>query len=527
LLIANKSIVPNLNPDLYIVADEENGDPFTQLELGKAYYYATHIENNCYEAFQRLSISAEQGNREAQFNLGDMYALGHGVEQSIFFAHEWYRKSALQDYPKALARIHHLYEEDCRLHSRGELNSEEEGMNEKEFKKENNVRELNEYRLIHSATILGNTIEYFYNRFNALKESKTKDKNTHHEIGFHYQHGYGVRKISKRAMDCYTSAATQGHPSAQYNLGLLYQSATKIKFNYNRAFKWYTLAAESGHSEAQNCLGYFYEKGLGVDLDLLKALHWYTQAAENNNKDASLNIARMYRKGAIDNMDHKESIKWYITAAEQGSQASKNCLYLLAQTMDMDGVYPSLEEELYGIEPLVKARLCSRLQLDVGNVGESTSQLKQLAKHALIGDGNAMLKIGFKYMSGTDLTQDKDIGFKWIKNAARSDLIEAQLILGKMYKDGQDDIVKQDYVKASIWYTIATKKKNAVAQYELGLLYLHGHGMRKDPLEASRWFTWSADQNNSDAQYLLGVLRLLGEFFFFYWNYYRGRGDLV
>ncbi|KAI8889965.1 HCP-like protein, partial [Backusella circina FSU 941] len=507
-----ESVAQNLYLDPNTITDEEIEQPFAQLELGKAYYFATHIENNYHRAFEWLSLSAKQGNMEAQFRIADMYALGHGVDQNLFLAHEWYRKSALQNYPNALIRIQNLYEEDNRLHSRGEINSEEEGMNEKEFKKDHNVRELNEYRLMHSEKVLGNTIEYFSNRFNALKESKTMDEDTYHELGFHYQHGYGVRKISKRAMECYTSAAEQGHPSAQYNLGFLYQHNTKIKFNYTHAFKWYTLASKGGSSEAQNCLGYLYEKGLGVDIDLLRALYWYTQAAESNNKGASLNIARMHRKGLFNNVNYSESIKWYITAAEQGGQVSKNCLYLLTQTMDINGIFPSLDEKLYSTESLVRDRMCSRLRHDILNVEKSTViyRLKQLAKHALIGDGNAMLEIGFKYMTGTELTQDKDIGLKWIKNAARSGLTKAQLVLGELYEHGEHGAVKQNYYKAGVWYALATKKKNAVAQYKLGLLYFNGHGVRKDPLEASKWFTWSADQGNSDAQYLLGVLRFLG-----------------
>jgi TPR repeat protein len=49
-----------------------------------------------------------------------------------------------------------------------------------------------------------------------------------------------------------------------------------------------------------------------------------------------------------------------------------------------------------------------------------------------------------------------------------------------------------------------------MAQCNLGLLYLSGEGVRKDPLEASKWFTKSADQGNAEAQYQLGCLRFDG-----------------
>jgi TPR repeat protein len=134
-----------LDPD--IISKAQTGEHSSQLEIGRAYYRASHIEDNCYSAFKWIKASADQDNAEAQFLLADMYSLGHGVNRDTLAAHEWYSKSALQDYPKALIRVHNLYHEDKKIHCRGQLSSEEEGMNEPEFKKSNGVRELNEYRL--------------------------------------------------------------------------------------------------------------------------------------------------------------------------------------------------------------------------------------------------------------------------------------------------------------------------------------------------------------------------------------------
>jgi hypothetical protein len=41
-------------------------------------------------------------------------------------------------------------------------------------------------------------------------------------------------------------------------------------------------------------------------------------------------------------------------------------------------------------------------------------QHEKLASHALVGDGNAMLKIGIKYFNGSTFTQNKETGLKWI-----------------------------------------------------------------------------------------------------------------
>ncbi|KAI8883478.1 HCP-like protein, partial [Backusella circina FSU 941] len=503
-----------LDPD--IVSKAQTGDHSAQLEKGKAYYQAIHIENNCYVAFKWIKTSAEQDNAEAQFMLADMYALGHGVDQNILAAHEWYTKSALQGYPKALIRVHNLYHEDKKIHCRGELNSEEEGMNEAEFKRKNGVRELNEYRLkvMQSENLLGNTMDFFSKQFKFLTESQDKDTNDQYKLGFLYHHGYGVREIVKQAIEWYSQAAEMGHTNAQYNLGCLYQENTDIKFNYRHAFKWFRRAAKADHSAAQNCLAYFFEKGIVVEIDFFEALHWYSKAAANNNKGAMVNMARMYRKGLVDNKpNYSESIVWYRKAAQLGSSAAKSCLYQLCQTKDMVDSDCNTEDTLFTSESAVKNRLCSRLRLDLSTMPDSPTfhQLEKLVFHALVGDGNAMFKIGIKYFNGSNFIQDKETGLKWIQNAAKSGLLKAQLLLGKLYENGRADSVKQDYHKAVICYSLAAKQKNDAAQYRVGLLYYHGHGLRKDPLEASRWFTWSADQDNSDAQYMLGLFRSTGE----------------
>jgi TPR repeat protein len=364
--------------------------------------------------------------------------------------------------------------------------------------------------------LLGNTMDFFSVQFKDLTESDSKDADSYYKLGFLYHHGYGIREIHSRAIECYTLAGEKGHIHAQYNMACLYQENTDIKFNYRHALKWFKLAAEAGHSSAQNSLVYFFEKGIVVEMDFSEALCWYTKAAASNNKGAMVNIARMYRKGLIvDQPKYSQSIEWYKKAAQLGSSVAKNCLYQLSQRKDntVDSNDSTEDGLLYGGSS-VKDRLCSTLRLDMSTVSDHPKfcQLEKLASHALVGDRNAMFKLGIKYFNRSTFTQNRETGLKWIQNAAKSGLLKAQLLMGKLLENGRTDIVKQDYHKAVIWYLLAAKQKNHVAQHNVGLFYYHGHSLRKDLLEASRWFTWSADQNNSNAQCMLGLLRRNGKF---------------
>lgn len=60
-------------------------------------------------ALRKLRPLAEQGNAEAQLNLGVMYAMGRGVPQDYQEAARWHRRAAEQGYAKAQRHLGLLY----------------------------------------------------------------------------------------------------------------------------------------------------------------------------------------------------------------------------------------------------------------------------------------------------------------------------------------------------------------------------------------------------------------------------------
>jgi len=94
----------------------EQGDAQSQFELGEMYYYGDGVAKDFEEAFKWYRKAAEQGNRaakkalsdaadqgqaQAQYNLGLVYASGHGVSKDLEQAVKWYRKAADQGDAKA------------------------------------------------------------------------------------------------------------------------------------------------------------------------------------------------------------------------------------------------------------------------------------------------------------------------------------------------------------------------------------------------------------------------------------------
>ncbi len=74
----------------------EQGDADAQYNLGVMYDKGDGVTQNHKEAVKWYRKSADQGNASAQYNLALMYENGKGVTQDYKEAVKWYRKSAEQ-----------------------------------------------------------------------------------------------------------------------------------------------------------------------------------------------------------------------------------------------------------------------------------------------------------------------------------------------------------------------------------------------------------------------------------------------
>lgn len=76
---------------------------------------------------------------------------------------------------------------------------------------------------------------------------------------------------------------------------------------------------------------------------------------------------------------------------------------------------------------------------------------------------------------------------------------------------GHDAFDAKHYTRAyELWLPLA-EADDADAQYNLGLLYRAGFGVKKNPRQALIWFTRAAQQGLADAQYNAGIMHYLGE----------------
>ena len=93
-----------------------------------------------------------------------------------------------------------------------------------------------------------------------------------------------------------------------------------------------------------------------------------------------------------------------------------------------------------------------------------------------------------QFQQGLEATKrgDYQTAFKlWLPLAEQGDA-QAQFNLGLMYDKGQG--VKQDDVEAVKWYRKAAEQGLAQAQLNLGNMYRTGEGVKQDDVEAVKWY---------------------------------------
>ena len=205
------------------------------------------------EAFRYFTEAAQEGNAEAEFNLGVMYDLGQGVGQDYGKAAEWYRKAAEQGNPQAQINLGAAYYSG-------------EGVGQ------DHAKAVECYR----------------------KAAEQGNAGAQYTLGRMYHLGQGVGQDYGKSVEWYRKAAEQGNADAQYNLGLMYKKGQGVPQDYGKALEWYRKAAELGNAGAQRSLGFMYEKGQGVPQDSGKALECFRKAAEQGVVDGDNYLAWFY-----------------------------------------------------------------------------------------------------------------------------------------------------------------------------------------------------------------------------------------
>ncbi len=193
---------------------------------------------------QPLQDRAQQGDIDAQYQLGDLLQRGVQVEQNLPLAADWLAKAAKAGDHRAQYALGQLF-----YNGRGYPTDYDMARN-----------------LWLDSAVQGNDLAQL-------------------KLGYMYSEGIGVSQDYNAAQRWYLKSASMGNAEAQTLLGSLLHEGNRIEHDYDQAFKWYKMAAEQGHAHAQYTLGTLFHDGLGTPVDYIRCSAWVDVAVSNGYND--------------------------------------------------------------------------------------------------------------------------------------------------------------------------------------------------------------------------------------------------
>ncbi|KAL9586334.1 MAG: hypothetical protein Q9203_003894 [Teloschistes exilis] len=298
--------------------------------------------------------------------------------------------------------------------------------------------------------------------------------------------------------------------------------------NYKEAFRKYNDLASLGNSSAQHMIGFMYATGIGgaVERDQAKALMYHTFAALGGNTKSQMTVAYRHHSGIGTPRNCNEAAFFYKLVADKaityartgppGGQSLQKDSYRIAD--ENGGVYgegasvvssginankagPNSDSHAAFDDVLEYLDLMSRkgdlkATFSLGRLHyEGSRSMKRNLKTARKYFGTVARKYWTK--EGTILTDDSQTARVASKAAG---------YLGRMALRGES--MDQSFERAVVWFKRGLANGDALCQYQLGLMYLNGFGVRKDPFTAADYFKEAANQDFASAQTYLGQLFL-------------------
>ena len=226
--------------------------------------------------------AAQRGDPNAQFQMGDMFMTGRGVQRDPAAAAAWYRAAAQQGYAAAAGNLGVLY-----ANGWGVPQSDAEAVN------------------------------WF------RKAADAGDAGGENNLGSMYITGRGVEQSDALGAKWMSSAAQLGVPEAQYAFGTLYANGRGVPRDDAQAVKWLKAAAGQGYVPAQLVLGRMYVAGAGVPRDYAEAMRNFRSA---DTPEAWYQLGLMYQQGLGATASDAEAAVWWLKAAQRGLAEAQHAI---------------------------------------------------------------------------------------------------------------------------------------------------------------------------------------------------------
>lgn len=400
-----------------LMRDAEQGDAEAQCQLGEHYY--TGEKKDYRRALAYYLQAAESGHALAQRRAGEMYMSGKKIGRNMNEATKWFTLAAEQGDIVAHYQLGECYWEG---------------------KKQDKNLAFDHY-------------------FLAAKAGYVPAQQTMGEI----IHSKGVdSKRFAEALDWVTSAAEQGNAEMQFQLGEMYRMGNKK--DSTRALKYHKMAAEGGYAPAQFELGRMYLHVEEVK-DYNEAIKWLTLSAEQGNAWAQLDLGNLYKNyKKVRNID--EAIKWLTLAADHLGPAKQSLALLYYQKKDKKNTLYWATRS--GADTLVNLGKKYLEHKDIEAADIFFSRAAEEFKDCISSIANAYEEYDYDQKA-----------LEWRMRGVEEGVEEVKSEIGRMYEDGTG--IDKDINQAIYWYTRSVEEDDDTdGKLRLARCYELGRGVEAD-----------------------------------------------
>jgi TPR repeat protein len=282
----------------------------------------------------------------------------------------------------------------------------------------------------------------------------------------------------EKAAFWFLKAAEKNHPVALNDLGNMHAFGMFFEKNIDAAFDFYRRAADYGGGAGQFNYGRHLLARAENEEDFEKAISCLDLAAEGGYTKAQIHLGMMYVEGNGVNVDHSLAFKYFSQAANSGSAEGFTCLGMNYANG-------------YGCE--INHEISSNLFRQAADLGSAQGQFN----------------IGWNYQYGIGVEKDHDQAFKYYQLASDQNHPAGIRGLGEILEGGTKEI-SQDVSRAFELYLRASELNDFVADYNLGVFYMHGTVVEVDKFKAAFYLERAASKGHDSAMFNLGILHQEG-----------------
>ncbi|KAF0454270.1 HCP-like protein [Gigaspora margarita] len=139
-----------------------------------------------------------------------------------------------------------------------------------------------------------------------------------HQVAYCLQHGIGIKKDEKKAVEFYLENANSNPPNAASlcQLGICFQMGIGVEPDAPRAVKYYQQAVHKGNLDAMFNLAYCLRHGIGTPVDYQHAYSLYLRLAELGDPQGMKFAGNCYSAGIGTLKNDDEALKWFHRSSE-------------------------------------------------------------------------------------------------------------------------------------------------------------------------------------------------------------------